>query len=174
MPILETERLLFRLHQREDWEARYEMESDPLFRHPFTPLTREESERSLRFTLAEQSSFSPLATVYKPEGQYIGRCGLYPERNEDGEILPGVGALAFYLARPYWGRGLAIEAGRAFVEYGFRELGLTRIVAAAAVANIASQRAILNSGLVYTDSGGEGPDGGPAWHAYEIRNPHSI
>jgi ribosomal-protein-alanine N-acetyltransferase len=30
--------------------------------------------------------------------------------------------LAFYLARAYWGRGLATEAGRAFVNFGFNEL----------------------------------------------------
>ena len=35
------------------------------------------------------------------------------ERSDDGEVIPGEARLAYYLARPYWGRGLATEAGRA-------------------------------------------------------------
>ena len=35
------------------------------------------------------------ATVFKPEGRYIGRCGLYPNRTEDGEIIPGEAQAAF-------------------------------------------------------------------------------
>jgi ribosomal-protein-alanine N-acetyltransferase len=49
------------------------------------------------------------AAVHKPEGQYIGRAG----------VIASEGGLGFYLARAYWGRGLATEAGRAFVNFGF-------------------------------------------------------
>jgi RimJ/RimL family protein N-acetyltransferase len=109
-----------------------------------------------------------LATVFKPEGRYIGRCGLYPLRGEDNAVIPEEACLAYYLARPYWGRGLAAEAGRAFIQYGFRELGLSRIEAGANANNLASIRVLEKLGFVWIRSG-EG--GGSSWHEYELRNP---
>ncbi len=66
--------------------------------------------------------------------------------------------LAFYIARPYWGRGFATEAGRAFVEYGLHTLGLSRIVAGVSIANVVSNKALQKAGLTFTQSGG-GADG---------------
>lgn len=170
MSILETDRLLFRHHIALDLEPYCEMESDALYRAPQRVHPRSELERSFRESVAPPKAMGLLATVFKPDGRYIGRCGLYPNRDDRGQIIPGEGVLAFYLARPYWGRGLASEAGLAFVRYGFTELGLTKIVAGASVNNIASNRAIQNAGLVYAHSGG-GENGGERWHEYELRKP---
>lgn len=170
MSILETDRLLFRHHIAADLEPYCEMESDALYRAPQRVHPMSELERSFRESVMPPKAMGLLATVFKAEGRYIGRCGLYPNRDDRGQIIPGEAVLAFYLARPYWGRGLASEAGRAFVRYGFAELGLSRIVAGANVNNIASNRAIQNAGLVYTHSGG-GENGGQRWHDYEIRRP---
>ena len=49
--------------------------------------------------------------------------------------------------RAYWGRGLATEAGKAFVEFGFGELKLSRIVATVQVGNDASVRVLTNLGF---------------------------
>ena len=87
------------------------------------------------------------ATVLKLEGSYVGRCGLYPHLN-GGERVPDEAVLAFYLARAFWGRGLATEAGRTFVDFGFGELGLKRIVAAVDVRNAASVRVLEKLGFV--------------------------
>src|SRR5688572_26034614 len=111
MSILETERLLFRLHQESDLEPFCEIESDPEYRWPQPVHPRAELERSFSRTLAAAKVFGLLATVFKPEGRYIGRCGSYPRRNDANEVVPGEACIAFYLARPYWGRGIATEAG---------------------------------------------------------------
>jgi ribosomal-protein-alanine N-acetyltransferase len=166
MGILETERLLFRHRQENDLEAFCEMESDPVYRWPQPVHPRSELERSFREGLLPPKSFGLLATVFKPEGRYIGRCGLYPLRNDANEVVPGEACIAFYLARPYWGRGLATEAGRAFVEYGFGQLGLARIEAGMNVKNLASIRVIEKLGFAWARSG-EG--GGSSWHLYELR-----
>jgi ribosomal-protein-alanine N-acetyltransferase len=167
---------LFRTHEEADLDAYGEMMADPEFRRLCggPPLCREEAEKSLCTILSGQERFlrpRPLgmwATVYKPEGRYIGRCGLYPHRDDDNKLIPGEGVLAYYLARPYWGRGLATEAGRAFIEFGFGELGLTRIVAGANVTNLASHRVLQKLGFVWLRTG-EG--GGNSYHDYELRRP---
>jgi ribosomal-protein-alanine N-acetyltransferase len=171
MALLETERLLFRPHVAADLEAYCAMESDPVNRAPQPVHPRWELERNFRERLLPPKPLGLMATVIKAEGRYIGRCGLYPHRLSHGDIAPGEAVLAFYLDRAYWGRGLATEAGRAFVRYGFETLHLTRILAAANIDNLASNRAIQKSGLIHTHSGGGGVGGGKWWHAYELRNP---
>ena len=86
------------------------------------------------------------AAVLKPEGSYVGRCGLY-EHLKGEDRVPDEGVLAFYLARAFWGRGLATEAGRAFVDFGFGELGLKRIVTAVDTRNAASVRVLEKLGF---------------------------
>lgn len=163
---LETERLLFRDHEAIDLEPYCEMESDPRYRWPQRVHPRAELERSFREGWLPPKPMGLLATVFKPEHRFIGRCGLYPKRSDDNEIIPGQACLAFYLARPYWGRGLATEAGRAFINYGFKELGLSRIEAGADTKNLASNRVLQKLGFACIQSG-EG--GGNSWHLYELR-----
>jgi ribosomal-protein-alanine N-acetyltransferase len=170
MIILETERLLFRDHEEGDLEPFCEMEADPLVRQLSggRPRPREEAERTFRDAWLPKKPMGLLATVFKPEGRYIGRCGLYPHRGEDDQVIPGEGVLAFYLARPYWGCGLATEAGRAFIQYGFDVLQLSRIVAGANVLNLASNRVLQKLGFVWIYTG---QGGGSSYHDYELRNP---
>jgi len=167
--VLETERLLFRQHEPGDLEPFCAMESDAEYRGPQPVHPRAELERSFREAWLPPKSMGLLATVYKPEGRYIGRCGLYPHRNDDGKVLAGKAVLAYYLARPYWGQGLATEAGRAFVDYGFDVLGLSVITAAMNVKNLASTRVVEKLGFIRVRSG-EG--GGSRWHEYELHSPH--
>jgi [ribosomal protein S5]-alanine N-acetyltransferase len=167
---LETERLLFRDHEPNDLEPYCDIESDPWYRSPQPVHPRAELERSFREHWLRSKKLGLLATVYKADQCYIGRCGLYPLRDENGKVIPGEASIAFYLARPYWGRGLATEAGEAFVVYGFEKLGLKRIEAGINAENKASIRVIEKLGFALTRSG-EG--GGNRWHVFEIRNPAS-
>ena len=65
-------------------------------------------------------------------GGLIGFCGLQPlPESEDIEI-------GWWLARAWWGRGLATEAARVALRDGFERVGLERIVAIAQPANTAS------------------------------------
>ena len=167
---LETKRLLLRDHEEADLEPYCEMESDPEYRSPQNVHPRSELERSFRETWLKPKPMGLWATVFKPEGRYIGRCGLYPYRGDDEEIIPREAVIAFYLARPYWGRGLAVEAGQALILHGFENLGLARIEAGISAKNLGSIRVIEKLGFVWVRSG-EG--GGSHWHQYELRNPAS-
>lgn len=158
MIVLESERLLFRDHEAADLDAYCEMEADPEVRRYVggAPRPRDAAERKFRGGLyrPESDRLRMWATVYKPEGCYIGRCGVYPHFASAGPAIAGEGSLGFYLARAYWGRGLATEAGRAFVNFGFQELGLSRIVTAVEVGNDASVRVLekLGFSLIRTET----------------------
>ena len=149
MVVLETERLLFRDHRREDFEAYFAIEADPIARRFVggEPRTREAARRKFRTHLAAREGLLRLwAAVLKETGEYIGYCGVYPHFGNGGAIA-GEGSLGFTLARPYWNRGLGTEAARAFLDFGFRELRLRRIVASVQAGNMASAHILEKLGF---------------------------
>jgi [ribosomal protein S5]-alanine N-acetyltransferase len=154
MFLLETSRLLFRTHSLSDLDAYCAMEADPEVRRYVggAPRTREAAEKKFRNThlKAGDSKLALHATIYKPEQRYIGYCGIYPHFSPAGPPITNEGTLAFYLDRPYWGRGLATEAARAFLDYGFDELKLKRIVATVQQGNDASQHILEKLGFQLT------------------------
>jgi [ribosomal protein S5]-alanine N-acetyltransferase len=149
--VLETERLLFRAHTRGDLEAFCEIEADPEVRRFVggRPRARGEAERRFRnqFLKPRPHRLRLWASALKSENRYIGYCGVYPHFGPGGPIA-GEGSLGFTLARPYWGRGLATEAARGFVGFGFRELELTRVVASVEAGNAASIHILESLGFV--------------------------
>lgn len=157
MILFETERLLFRAPEMADLEAYCAMEQDAEVRRYVggAPRTRETAEAKFLTTLQPAPDRLRLwATVLKATGLYIGRCGIYPHIVNNAAV-PGEGVLSYYLARPYWGQGLATEAASAFVKFGFQELGLRKIVTTVQVENRASIRILqkLKFDLVSREEG---------------------
>jgi ribosomal-protein-alanine N-acetyltransferase len=165
---LESARLVFRDHEPADLEPYCAIESDPVYRAHQPVYPRDELERGFQQAWLPRKEMGLLATVFKDDGGYIGRTGLYPFRTDEGVIVPNEATLAFYLARPYWGRGLATEAGRAFIKHGFRDLGIKKIHAGLNASNKASQRVIEKLGFTGVRSGG---DATTQWHDYELLAP---
>lgn len=148
--VLETERLLFRQHIPADMDAYCDMEQDADVRRYVggAPRTREDAERRFQNGLKPVGDkLAMWATIFKTENKYIGRCGLYPHFNNDGVAIAGEASLGLYIARAYWGRGFATEAGRAFVTFGFEELNINRIVTLIEVGNDASVHVIEKIGF---------------------------
>src|SRR3978361_1292865 len=119
--VLESERLLFRQHVPDDLEAYCAMEQDPDVRRYIgcRPRTREEAEHRFSQALTPvKNSLAVWATVLKSQRKYIGRCGIYPHFNHDGEIIDDEASLGLYIATEYWGNGFATEAGQAFIKFG--------------------------------------------------------
>ena len=168
MIILETDRLLFREHEEGDLTSFCDMQADAEVRRFVggAPLAPEVAKRRFRerFLVPKADRLAMWATIYKPEGRYIGQCGVYPRFGTLGPI-EGEGTLGIYLARPYWGRGLATEAGRAFVNFGFKQLGLSRIVSVVETGNSASLRIMEKLGftLVRTEI-----NPGRSYHHFEL------
>src|ERR1700722_18934751 len=153
MFLLESERLLFREHQRGDLEDYCTLEADVEVRRYVggAPRPHEVAVRRFRDRFLKNAArkLALRATIFKADGRYIGYSGLYPNFRPDGSVR-GEAVLAFCLAREYWGRGLVTEAGRAFVNLGFEQLRLKRIVAVADVRNAASIHVLEKLGFVCT------------------------
>jgi len=109
------------------------------------PLSREQTQARLNSIIEHQSrhGFAVWAAIDNASGVLMGYCGLQFLDNTP-EIEVG-----YRLAKSFWGGGLATEAARASVRYGFEELGLDRIVAVVQPGNLASQRVVGKAGLSF-------------------------
>lgn len=57
--------------------------------------------------------------------------------------------IGYWLAEPYWGQGLAVEAARAMTEYVFATFAVERLQAHCVVANAASGRVLEKIGMKF-------------------------
>jgi [ribosomal protein S5]-alanine N-acetyltransferase len=91
----------------------------------------------------ERYGFGLCAVELKASGVTIGLCGLlHRETHPDVEV-------GFALLPRFRGQGYALEAARAVLEFGTRELGLERLVAITRAGNEASIRILEALGLKY-------------------------
>lgn len=147
MIFLETERLLFRSHEPSDEADFVSMHTDTEVRRyvggQAWPVEKARSRFREQYLGRPAEIYGLWATVFKAEGKYIGCCGLRAPGN-------GMGAsLGYYLARPYWGRGLASEASRAFIDVAFTRLGLEWVETDVEEGNAASEHILHKCGFKY-------------------------
>lgn len=148
MKILETERLLLRRLVLADLDALHALYRDPEIRQYFPEgtLSYTETHEELEWFLNGHPRHPELglwATIYKPTGAFIGRCGLLPWTIDDHLEVE----VAYLLDKTYWGQGLATEAARAIVRYGFEQLGLERIICLPIPENQASSKVAEKIGM---------------------------
>ena len=86
------------------------------------------------------------AVVEGATGQVIGFVGL-----GDGPAPrePGDAELAYRLALPHWGRGLATEAAGALTRHGLAALGVARVIALVDPGNTGSVRVLQKIGMAF-------------------------
>jgi ribosomal-protein-alanine N-acetyltransferase len=65
------------------------------------------------------------------------------------DLVNHCGQLGYEVAREQWGKGIATEAVRAVLSYGFGTMGLNRIAAYCWDGNVASQRVMEKAGMRY-------------------------
>ncbi|MGD2166602.1 MAG: GNAT family N-acetyltransferase [Gammaproteobacteria bacterium] len=123
--VIETDRLLLRPLQLEDFDAYAEFARDPdAARFLGGPQARSIAWRSF-MTMAgawHLQRISMFSVVLRDTGEWIGRVGpWYPEAWPGTEVGWGV------LPR-YWGRGYATEASAATMDWAFAELGWDEII----------------------------------------------
>lgn len=148
--MFETERLCLRQFNESDTEAVFAMRSDAdVMRFIREPQNINETVNWIKLVSSHwaDEKIGFCAVVEKASQKLIGWCGLW-RLKETGETEVG-----YAIAKEFWGRGLATEAARRFLEYGFEELEVDEIVAVARPENKASRRVMERLGMQYDYTG---------------------
>ena len=149
MLILETPRVRLRNWREEDRDLFRLINSDPEVME-FFPKRRSPEESDALFAVVidriDRTGFGFYCIADRDSDQPLGFCGLaHADLDEQfGEDAIEVG---WRLARPYWGKGLVTEAGKALLAYGFEERGLEEIVSFAVKGNTRSRAVMERIGL---------------------------
>jgi ribosomal-protein-alanine N-acetyltransferase len=148
--ILETPRLLFRHLELTDLDSLYALYGDPeVTRYiPDAPKTFTETQEELEWFLnghPKRPELGLWATIHKPSGKFIGRCGLLPWTIDGQDEVE----VAYAIARDTWGQGLGTEAARGILQYAFERLGLTRLICLVEQENQASIKVATHIGMVF-------------------------
>jgi RimJ/RimL family protein N-acetyltransferase len=139
-----TERLLLRPGWREDAPALFHAIADEgivrnLANAPW-PYSMADAEA---FVMRERQPHAPGGLIFlrtQSAPRLVGAIGMGP--SPDGEM-----ELGYWIARPYWGRGIATEAGAALIANARDSLRLPRLVAGHFIDNPASGRVLQKLGF---------------------------
>ncbi len=144
--MLETGRLILDTWQSSDWTALRPIATDVEVMRYITggaPWSDEQIqlfvERQVK--LYSERKFCRWKLRAKPGLEMIGFCGLgFWQDAQEPEI-------GWWLARRYWGRGLATEAAQIALHDAFERLEFNRIISVARTTNEASKRIMEKLGL---------------------------
>ena len=151
VPCFITERLILRPWCLDDVEDLHKYATEPDIGLSAGWRPHKNMEESLE--VIENVFMKPgvYAIVYKETNEVIGSIGLHAgDKSNRGlgsdELQAEVG---YWIAKPYWGRGLVPEAARPLIEFGFLELELNQIWIAYFDGNNKSKRVAEKLGFTY-------------------------
>lgn len=137
--VIETQRIGLRPFVREDAEALLQIFADPEAQR-FYPYMNgmEMANRWIAKNLGRYQSdgFGLWALCLKPSSELIGDCGLTLQAVEDGREVE----VGYHLRADQRGRGLAFEAAKACLDWGFAQLDCSQLVSIVHPDNTASAR----------------------------------
>ncbi len=144
--MISTERLLLRYFVPEDWVAVHAYASIPEVSRfdSWGPNTEADSQAFVEHCIGFAAEYSierhDFAIIVSAVDQLIGGCAL--------KLRSATEASLGYAIHPdCQGRGFATEATLGMIDFGFRSLGLKRIVAQCDVRNSASYRVMEKAGM---------------------------
>ncbi|WP_242606348.1 GNAT family N-acetyltransferase [Protofrankia symbiont of Coriaria ruscifolia] len=146
IPTIATERLTLRAITPGDLDAYAAMWADPEFmRHLGGPAARAVAWRNMATALGHWAlwGYGQWSVVETATGELVGRAGLW---NEPG--WPGV-EVTWFIGRPHWGRGFAMETGRATLRFAFEHLTVDQLVFVIDAGNTPSIRVAEKIGATY-------------------------
>jgi RimJ/RimL family protein N-acetyltransferase len=142
-PVLTSERLVLRRPRDEDAPAIIAIAGDLRVSRNLARIPHPYGEADARFFLDQ---IAPREFVWvltlRSSAELVGMAGL--SATDD----PDTAELGYYLAPAHWGFGLATEAARAILRYGFDVAGFVAVTAGHFVENPASGRVLRKLGFV--------------------------
>jgi ribosomal-protein-alanine N-acetyltransferase len=153
---LETERLILREIISTDQQGLFEIDSDPevniyLGRNPVKTI--DQTIEIIAFIRKQyiDNGIGRWAMIEKKTNKFIGWTGLKLVKELTNNHVEYYD-LGYRLNRNYWGQGLATEAAKGCLNYGFTELKLKEIYAMADSNNSASRHVLEKTGLKYIET----------------------
>ncbi len=149
IPTLETSRLILRKIEPCDSEDMFEYSrldkvTEYLTWSSHKSITETERYIKLLGKKYAQGAFWDFGIEYKENGKFIGTCGFtsFDKDLNSAEI-------GYVLSPDYWGMGLAAEACRAVIKFGFSTFFLDSICARYIEGNDQSKRVMEKLGMTY-------------------------
>jgi ribosomal-protein-alanine N-acetyltransferase len=145
---LECDRVLLRDFRADDLTAYQRLHADTRYLQYYAPdVADPESQRRLVGRFVETALANPrrdftLAIIERAGSQLIGVGSLRTDGQADGQ-----GEFGFGLSADFWGRGLAAEAARALLQFGFHALKLTEIRGRSVTQNLRVTRLVSALGF---------------------------
>jgi RimJ/RimL family protein N-acetyltransferase len=155
---LKTKRLLLRPLELDDLELCVSLFADPdVMAYVREPQTRQQVEDKMPLICGRAGGIGVWCVCDIATGEKMGTAVLLPMPIEEDELDwtlmkgPDVPAgeieVGYILKQSAWGRGIATEACRRLLKFGFEVLALDEIVAVTDPDNAASQRVLQKCGL---------------------------
>ncbi|NET35808.1 MAG: GNAT family N-acetyltransferase [Cyanothece sp. SIO1E1] len=146
---VETQRLILREFQLEDWQELAPILADPRVMK-FSPtgvLSILQTQQKINSFISsyEKFGFGKWAVIFKESHKLIGYCGIAVEQIDNRDEKE----IGYRLDSRFWGQGLATEAATAALQYGFEQLQLPYILGIVEPANTASVRVLEKLGMQY-------------------------
>jgi len=146
--MITTERLTFRKFEPDDLPQLIQQRSEPHMNRYLGGTRMQNPEalaKRIRFYMGcyDSHGFGMCPMYLKETGEFIGVAGIQP-LDETDEIEVG-----YSVIKKYWGLGIGTEAAKGWMEFGFNQSGLERIVAVAVLENAASRRVMEKLGMTY-------------------------
>ena len=147
---METKRLTLRELTMEDFDALYEILSDPqTMQHYPAPFDKEETQRWIMRNMERYAElgFGLWAVILKETGELIGDCGITMQ-NIHGQRLPEIG---YHIRRNLWRRGYASEAAQACMDFIFTRTSFNSVYSYMKYTNEASYGVALKNGMTFIE-----------------------
>ena len=147
---LATPRLILRGWRDGDLDPLAAMNADPeVMRYIGDGSVRDRQQTAAGLAQVERDwkerGYGPFAVEVRETGQLAGWVALAVPAFLP-EVLPAV-EIGWRLGRAFWGAGIATEAARVVLRFGFEDCGLDRIISSRHVDNRASGRVMEKLGL---------------------------
>jgi [ribosomal protein S5]-alanine N-acetyltransferase len=149
LPTLETERLLLRKITLDDVEGMFSYASnDEVTKYVTWDTHRSlaDTKQYIEFVLSryENKQIAPWGIESKETKEFIGTIDFvwWQPAHQKAEI-------GYVISDKYWGKGIATEASKKLIQFGFEEMDLVRIQAICFVENAASARVLEKVGMTF-------------------------
>ena len=144
---METERILLRPWQDSDAEALFKYASDPDVGPRAGWPPHNSVEESLEIIRTVFNTEGMWAVIWKETDEPIGCVGYLPASTSNLKIAEDQAEVGYWIARPFWGKGICTEALQMVIEYCFNEKGFTMLWGDYFPSNPASGRVMEKCGF---------------------------